>query len=397
MRQIYLFVLFLGTSFDSPAQQTPSIRKVDQTTVNSAALDKIIVDLMQSGKVHGLTVSIFNDKKAVYKKAFGYARNDRKDTLTIASNMYGASLSKALFAVLVLKLAEDGKLDLDKPLQSYLPKPIFEYSKKTKWHDHYDDLKTDTLYREITARMCLSHTSGFPNWRWFETDQKLRVNFKPGSRYQYSGEGMVYLQVVLEHLFNTTLEALARQYVFGPAGMTHTSYQWQAEFESDYAVGHQSDGSHYDKDKDNEPRAPSTLETTADDYTKFLEAVLQDQLLGAAGTRLMFSDQVRIRTIQQFGPQSTRDTTAWDGIRLGYGLGWGVFHTPAGKAVFKEGHGDGFQHYTVLFPETGQGILIMSNSDNAESIFKYLLERCIGNYWTPWYWENYIPYDYQTP
>mgnify|MGYP003489180799 CR=1 FL=1 len=63
----------------------------------------------------------------------------------------------------------------------------------------------DSLYNRITARMCLSHTSGFPNWRWDNPDQKLRVNLIPGSRYSYSGEGLVYLQVVLEHLPITIL------------------------------------------------------------------------------------------------------------------------------------------------------------------------------------------------
>ncbi len=88
-----------------------------------------------------------------------------------------------------------------------------------------------------------------------------------------------------------------------------------------------------------------------------------------------------------------RDSTANDDINLSYGLGWGLFNTPYGIGAFKEGHGDGFQHHSIIFPGTGKGILIMSNSDNANSIFKYLLEKTIGDIYTPWFWENYIPYD----
>ena len=107
----------------------------------------------------------------------------------------------------------------------------------------------------------------------------------------------------------------------------------------------------------------------------------------------MFKPQVKIRSIQQFGPLSQRDSTLNDAINLSYGLGWVLLKSPYGTGAFKEGHGDGFQHYTIIFPEQGTGIIIMSNSDNAESIFKELLATAIGDNFTPWYWENYIPYD----
>jgi D-alanyl-D-alanine-carboxypeptidase/D-alanyl-D-alanine-endopeptidase len=243
--------------------------------------------------------------------------------------------------------------------------------------------------------MCLDHSTGFANWRWYEPDQKLRVNFEPGSKYSYSGEGMVYLQVVLEHMLGKSLEELMREKIFKPLGMNMSSYTWQRQFEKDYCVGHDASGKLYEKDKDNEARAPSTLETTFDDFTIFLEAVLNNKLLKPATSKNMFSQQLRIYSIQQFGPNGLRDSTSNDGIKLGYGLGWGLLESPYGTGAFKEGHGDGFQHYTIIFPDKGIGVLIMSNSDNAESIFKYLLEDSIGDRFTPWYWENYIPYDHK--
>src|SRR5687768_10481712 len=95
------------------------------------------------------------------KKTFGYKNVTTKEKISEHSNFYGASLSKSVFAVLVLKLVEEGKLDLDKPLQEYLPKPVYEYKPVTRWHDNYEDLKYDSLYQKITARMCLAHTTGF--------------------------------------------------------------------------------------------------------------------------------------------------------------------------------------------------------------------------------------------
>jgi D-alanyl-D-alanine-carboxypeptidase/D-alanyl-D-alanine-endopeptidase len=386
-----LFILFF-TGLQSLAQEKSVIR-LDNSKISFAELDNKIQTLMNAASVQGLAITIFNNKEAVYKKTFGYKRIDTKEPIQTSTNIYGASLSKPVFAVLVLKLVEEGIIDLDKPLQEYLPRPIYDYTPTKKWHDNYTDLRTDSLYRKITARMCLDHTTGFSNWRWYETDQKLRVNFIPGTKYNYSGEGMVYLQVVLEHLLGTSLEELMQKKIFIPLHMNKSSYQWQTRFEDDYCLGHQSTGKLYEKDKDNDARAASTLETTLDDYTKFIEAVLKGTLLKKEKSKEMFTPQIRLRSIQQFGPLQFRDSSGNDAIQLSYGLGWGLLQSPYGTGAFKEGHGDGFQHYTILFPKTGTGILIMTNSDNGESIFKELLEITIGDIYTPWYWENYIPYN----
>ena len=348
---------------------------------------------MKAGNVQGMAITIFNNNQPVYKKTFGYKNLETKEPIKGNTNIYGASLSKVVFAVLVMKLVEEKLIDLDKPLQDYLPKPIYEYAPTKKWHDNYTDLQGDSLYKKITARMCLDHTTGFHNWRWYEPDQKLRVRFQPGTKYSYSGEGLVYLQVVLEYMTGKSLEQLTQQKIFGPLNMTMSSYTWQPRFEKDYCVGHSSAGKLYEKDKDNEARSASTLETTLDDYTLFSEAVLSNSILKPSSTKEMFNAQIRIRSIQQFGPLSLRDSTLNDPIQLSYGLGWVLLQSPYGTGAFKEGHGDGFQHYTILFPEKQSGIIIMSNSNNAESIFKELLKITIGDTFTPWYWENYIPYN----
>lgn len=389
LKQCTALFIVLTLSCAAGAQK---IKRLDGSSISVTALDQKIQQLLKDGHVTGLGIAVFNNNSPVYEKTFGYKNGDTKEGIKPTTNFYGASLSKAVFAVLVMKLVEDGKLQLDKPLQQYLPKPIYEYAPQKKWHDDYSALKEDTLYQRITARMCLDHTTGFPNWRWDEPDQKLRVKAVPGARYSYSGEGLVYLQVVLEKLLNTSLESLMQHYIFAPAGMTASSYTWQPQFEGDYCLGHNADGKPYEKDKDNDARAASTLETTLDDYTKFTTAVLQNRLLTAASRRELFSPQIRIRSVAQFGPLRLKDSTANDNIQLSYGLGWGLLQSPYGVGAFKEGHGDGFQHYTILFPQAGTGIVIFTNSDNGESIFKELLQTAIGDTFTPWRWQNHIPY-----
>ncbi len=391
-KHIYLLLVLFHITFVCTGQK---ITRLDKTKISESNLDSKIESLMKVANVHGLAVAVFNNNKPVYKKTFGYKNAVTKEPITSETNFYGASLSKPLFTVMVMQLVEKGILDLDKPLQEYLPKPIFEYIPTKKWHDNYTDLKDEPAYLKITARMCLNHTTGFPNWRWDEPDEKLRVKTSPGSRYSYSGEGLVYLQIVLEHLLNKPLEQMMQENIFKPLKMNNSSYTWQPEFEKDYCIGHTSEGQLYEKDKDNEARSASTLETTFSDYILFTEAVLKNQLLSEASTKEMFTQQIKIRSIAQFGPMRLKDSDANDGIDLGYGLGWVLLKSPHGIAAFKEGHGDGFQHYSIIFPQTGKGIIIMSNSDNAESIFKELLEFAIADVYTPWRWENYIPYNFK--
>ena len=394
IKSILLLYIICGT-FGCSSSANKSIERLDGSTIKKDSLSKKIDQLMSDASVQGLALSVFNKNDAVYQKTFGYKDFPNKMNLTDTTNIYGASLSKAVFSILVMNLVEEGIIDLDTPLESYLPKRIYEYEPKTRWHDNYSSLQNDSLYQKITARMCLAHTSGFPNWRWFEPDKQLRVKNIPGYTYSYSGEGFVYLQVVLEKITGQGLQELADKRIFRPLNMNNTAYEWKENFKEDFAYGHNNLGEKYKKDTDNEPRGGSTLETTAKDYTIFLEAVLKNKILSKESYEELFSPQIRIRSQTQFSEASMISTHKFDKINLSYGLGWGYIETPQGIGVFKEGHGNGFQHYSILFPETGKGILIMTNSDNGESIFKELLEIALKDTYTPWEWNQYYPYDFK--
>lgn len=387
-----LCLIMAGSLVHCTATKTETISRLDGTEISTDSLNNKINQLMKEAEVHGMGIAIFEDNQAVYQNTFGYKNAPKQLVLTDTTNIYGASFSKAVFSMLVMKLVERNIIDLDIPLESYLPKKIYEYEPQTRWHDHYSDLKTDSLYHKITARMCLAHTTGFANWRFFEDDRKLKVNFEPGTKYHYSGEGLVYLQVVLEKITGKTLEAMAQELVFHPLDMKNSSYQWQERFATDFAHGHNTKGETYGKDIDNEPRSASTLETTLQDYTKFLTAVLKKENLTKDSYDAIFSPQIRIKSLNHFGPGSTKTTNRYDAVNLSCGLGWLYFETPHGLAVTKAGHGDGFQHYSILFPETGKGMLIMTNSDNGESIYKELLQEALADTYTLWEWSNYIPY-----
>lgn len=174
--------------------------------------------------------------------------------------------------------------------------------------------------------------------------------------------------------------------------MDMTSYVWQKRYKDQFCFGHTGKGELIPKDTEDDANAAGSMETTLIDYSKFIEHILKLTNEKSSVTDLLFKPNIRIKSKTQFGYQSWEDTNENDYIKLAYGLGWGLLTSLYGKGAFKEGHSQGFQHYSIIFPEKKIGIIILSNSDNAESIFKELLEITIGDTYTPWKWERYIPY-----
>ena len=367
---LLVLITLIFNNCNSP--KTDTIVRLDGSEISSDSLVGIINQLMDKAKVTGMAVSIFNNNQTVFQEVFGYRDYKKKLSLNDSTNIYGASLSKAIFSVLVMDLVEDRIIDLDTPLESYLPKKIYEYEPKTRWHDDYSALKNDSLYHKITARMCLNHTSGFANWRTAELD--IQTFQEPGKKHMYSGEGFVFLQVVLEKITGMGLQQLAEERIFEPLGMHHSAFLWKPEFETNLAYGHDKEGNPYNKDTDNEPRSASTLETTAADYTKFMGAILNQKLISEESYRELFSPQIKVTSPTSIYDGPVNRKKRFEAMNYSYGLGWGILDTPYGNAAYKGGNGSGFQHYSIVFPKKGIGILIMTNSRNGRSIFIELLK-----------------------
>jgi len=351
--------------------------------------DSLVLRLMREAKITGICIGIVENNRAVSVKAYGYRikeQNLLNDTSTCFS---AASLSKAVFAYLVMKLVDEGRISLDTPLAKYLPKPLPEYA-------DYTDLAVDPRWKLITARHCLSHTTGFPNWRRFSPhdNNKLEIFFNPGTRYAYSGEGIDLLQMVVEVITGKGLEELAREKIFLPLAMTRTSYIWKPEFENDYAICYDEKEKPVRFKRRTRADAAGSMETSIADYTRFMIAVNQGQGLSAYAFREMLSVQITINSKHQFPSLSTDTTSANKNIHLSYGLGWGLFNSSYGAVFFKEGHDDGWVHYAIGVPSSGRALVIMSNSSNGEGIFKELTATLL-DITIPWEWEGYIPYNYR--
>lgn len=378
-----LAVMALGGLLAAAPQA--AVKRLDGTTISPEEIDRTVLRLMRAAEVTGVGVTILNNGRVAYSKAYGLRDVEKKLPLTGDSVMAGASFTKAAFSYLVMQLVGDGTLDLDKPVHEYLPKPLPDYAE-------YRDLADDSRYRKITARMLLSHTSGFPNLRWLNRDRKLNINFEPGSRYAYSGEGMQLLQLVVETISRTPLKDLMQERVFQPLGMSRTSMVSEERFENDYANGYDEWGRSLGHQQRKTAQAAGSMQTTLHDFTRFMQAVMAGTRLRKSARELMLSQQIEISSERQFPTLATSTTGKNKGIRLSYGLGWGLYWSPYGKAFFKEGHDEGFRNYAVVFDKPEDGIVIMTNSSNGEGIFKELLETLLRNTFTPIDWEGFTPY-----
>jgi len=179
-------------SFDHHPKQT-----IDSDTMFDN--DQSMQSWLKENNIPTLGLGIIEGGKLQKVKVFG----DTKKGVSVAQNAYFnvASLTKPVTAMVTLRLISLGKWKLDEPLDVY-------------WTD--PDIINDPRHQELTARMILSHQTGFPNWRWMNDDKKLNFQFNPGTKYQYSGEGFEYLRKALEKKFGKSLDQLAKELVFHP-------------------------------------------------------------------------------------------------------------------------------------------------------------------------------------
>src|SRR4051812_34035641 len=239
-----------------------------------ARVERATSRLMREGDVPGVAIVAIHGSRITWHRNFGLANAETHQPLGDESIFETASLSKPVFAYAVLKLVDAGVLSLDTPLHEYLPEAV-----------------SDERMKRITARMVLSHTTGFQNE--VMPGETLRVHFDPGTRFSYSGAGFLYLERVVEHVTGKALTPLMRELVFAPLGMSDSGYTWIPEYEAREVYGHTAGGSVAPRRK---PAAGTvaTLHTTPLDYARFVIAMMKGSGLQPPTARAMMSTQTAI-------------------------------------------------------------------------------------------------------
>jgi CubicO group peptidase (beta-lactamase class C family) len=353
-------ILLLAYSCSRAQQPDSNSRTVLPTKAAIAKLEADIPSLLQQADVPGLSIALIRNGKLVWSGAFGVSNADTKKPVDVNTVFEAASLSKPVFAYAVLKLVDEGKLALDSPLNGYLG-------------NNYDIVNDDRI-NLITARRVLSHTSGFPNWRDNDRTKTLLIHFKPGEKFSYSGEGMVYLSKVVEKITGLRFEEFMQQYALRPLGMTASSYIWRSRYDSLKAYRHdllghlagrnQPPDAKEDTVHDN-GNAAASLQTTARDYAKFVIALMHGTGLKKSTWKQLLTPQIRV--------DSTYPPVAW-------GLGIGLETMPEGEYCWHWGDNGNAKAYVTAFLPARNAVVYFADGANGLSITKEILDDAIGGY-----------------
>ncbi len=313
---------------------------VAQTIPSGTAIDAEVGKIMSHTHANGMAIAVIDHGKVGYVQSYG-VRNAKREPLATDTVMYGASLTKTVFAHTVMQLVDQGKLNLDTPIKTDLDNPLPSYGPDPVFPDKYGpykDLAGDSRWEKITPRMCLTHSTGFSNFWFIEPDQKLHIHFEPGTRFSYSGDG------------------------------------WNDQ------------GQPQPHDKRSKVRAAGSMNTTITDLSKFTAALVRGDGLSSTARAEITRPLLHIGTASLF-PLFLPDLPLAEQRKDLYsGLGVIFFHGPQGNGFYKGGH-DGQTANTMVCIEASQRcILILSNDVRSEAGFTQLARFVLSDTGVPYDW-----------
>lgn len=309
---------------------------------------------MDSARVPGLSIVLLRNNTVAYSRSYGLTSADSTQPVLPSTIFEAASLSKPVFAYAVMQLVEQGLLDLDKPLYAYLP---------------YPDAASDARYQKITARLVLSHQSGFPNWRKDRKLPRLTMAFTPGERFGYSGEGYVYLQKVVEKITGQPINEVMESRVLKPLGMTNSSFIWKPDFNTHVALPHNEAGEPEQKYQPGQANMAYSLHTTPEDYARFIRAIFTPAGLKPATINQMLTPVSTLPT------RFSGDTLS---TNLYWGLGFGLEKPSDTPYFWHWGDNGGFKCFIMANRNRQDAVIYFTNSANGLDIADRIVGHTLG-------------------
>lgn len=300
--------------------------------------------------IPGLSLTVAVKGKIVYSQGFGYADLEERVPVWPTTKFRIGSISKPLTATALVQLVEAGKLDLDSPVQNYVPS--------------FPDKGG-----VITTRMLAGHLAGIRHYQGDEFNiQKHYANvldgvkiFKndplvspPGTKFNYSSYGYNLLGAVVESASGENFLEYMQKHVFDAMGLVHTAPDQNAQIMDERSR-------FYEKEKDgtleNAPYVDSSYKwagggflSTSEDLVRFGSMLLEPGFLKAESLKLLFTSQ------------KTKS-----GEETGYGMGWGIAKSPSGRVVYEHSGGSiGGSSQLMVYPETRVVVALVTNLTSRE-------------------------------
>ena len=350
-------------------------------------IDAHVRRAMAATRAKGLAVAVVDAGQVVHVSSHGL-RNGSGDPLTTSTVMYGASITKAVFSYMVMQLVDDGLLDLDTPIERYLPRPLPHYAEPEveELYARWSDLHGDERWRRLTPRILLTNSSGFANFGFLEPDGRLKFHFEPGTRYAYSGDGYILLQFVLERGLGLDVGREMQARVFDPLEMRRTSLIWRDDFASDLADGWTLEARLVAHDQRSAVRAAGSMDTTIEDMARFAAAYVRGDRLSPTSRGELTRAQLPITSRSQFPTLQPELPGTERRSDLQAGLGVVVFKGPQGPGFVRGGHNDSTGNTWVCLERSRRCVVLLSNDVRAEAAFPALVRSVLGETGTPWSW-----------
>lgn len=362
-------LLLLGCEAQNTALHDASDQRIPSVSETRAAeYDATFPKMLEKHGVITAGVGVIKSGELVWT---GYYGEQSPGVPASADTQFDvASITKTVAAETLLRLAEQGRIDLDESMAAY-------------WLE--DDIAEDPHASSITPRMALNHSIGFPNWRFLDENNDFRFNpelplrflFEPGTSYTYSGEGFDYVARFAENKLETDFERLVIETVFEPIGMTNVSFSRREANFPNIARAVDEDGvfhGHYCRPggwcrSEGEWSAADDMRVTIPDHARFLIAVMNGDGYGPE----MISDRNRVQVEKWNAPESIlvlcEHVPAEQCPKLqGYGLGWEVADYGDYQLVSHGGSDWSEVAIAYFYTDTKDGILIFLNAPNAHAL-----------------------------
>jgi CubicO group peptidase (beta-lactamase class C family) len=337
------------TGFLSVIIITSSVQAQIKNTGNKNFINKL-PEWMAEYNVPAVGIGIIENGKIKYVKVFGELKKGIPAPDDAIFNI--GSITKPVFALFTLKLVEAGQWDLDEPLFHY-------------WTD--PDVANDPYHKKLTTRHVLTHQTGFPNWRTKNPSNVLSFEFEPGTKFQYSGEGYLYLQRAIGNKFNKPMEYLMDSILFEPLGMKNSGLIWNKEpDESRYAEWHDSEGNMLNPSTPvfRPANAAGSMVSTVEDL-----CILGINIVNGTGlSSELYNDMIKKHVIQDI-----------HNAHIAQGLGWAItYDLPNGEYALNHSGWDlGVKTICIFLPESKRGMVILTNSDNGIIVYHKIISQSL--------------------
>ncbi|MFO7799990.1 MAG: serine hydrolase domain-containing protein [Rhodohalobacter sp.] len=335
-------------------------------------LDQSIPEWMDRYGVPGVSIALIKNGELTWSEGYGFADLEKQTRMTSETVCRVESISKSVTARGVLKLVERGEIGLDVPVIHHL--------------NRWDFPGTAVDVERVTIRHLLSHSSGLtlgtlgleyapgeekPSLRE-SLSREVRFVREPGARFNYSNVGYHLLELLIEDVTGRNFSEFMQEEILNPLNMEDSSYEWSDDFITPVPNGHNLKGEPIPVYVYSEKGAGG-LFANAEDNARFVASGMVDEFYSVEN---ILAEQ----SIRELYTPVTDVSGIYSFVSEHYGLGYFIETLPNDqKAVFSGGQGNGWMTHFHLVPETGDGIVILTNSSRSWPLISHILSD-----WAEW-------------